>query len=89
LFCASFLFLIWYGGGEARSEFLLKGETGGILRASSVALGFAKTIVWGKDFAKPHSLIFGGISAELAKRKRGLGKMNFCQFCFGLGVPIS
>ena len=55
----------------------MKGETGGILRAGSVVFGFAKTIIWGNDFAKPRSLIFWGVLGRIGKKKKGSGENEF------------
>ena len=68
----------------ARDGFLLEGETGGIhsvvisffvvLRMDSV---FAKTIFWGKDFAKPRLIFF----LHFVRAEEGSGEESARAFC--------
>ena len=65
----------------ARDGFLLEGRNwrnslcGNFdIRGAKNGLGFAKTIFWGKDFAKPRLICFGGNSDLVSARRRGLGR---------------
>jgi len=91
LFCFArdFFFCIWYGGGEDRSEFLLKGETGGILVLIRWTR-FCENYYLGKGFRKTSLSNFRRGFGRIGKKKKGSGENEFLPILLwvGLGFPI-